>query len=190
MRRCWRLISAPSLQLPLSVIAIYMCRWPGMNADLTACWTVCSREYQLEVAASCGGNQRNVRWWRRFGGASFHLHDSPRRGFGLLWRWMQQTLRKCCIYIQLYIASYDRSMNVWVVCEGHCKLVNSFGRFEGTAILRNVDTRCNITEDSNFRNLNNKCICKAVREPFFDLAVLETRSVNLTQQRPRTLKTS
>lgn len=59
-------------------------------------------------------------------------------------------------YIQLYIASYSRSMNVQVVCEGHCKLVNSVGRFEGTAFLRNVGTRCNITEDSNFRNLNNK----------------------------------
>lgn len=62
-------------------------------------------------------------------------------------------------YIQLYIASYSRSMNVQVVCDVQCKLVNSCGRFEGTAILRNVDTR-NITEDSNFRNLNNISICK------------------------------
>jgi len=83
--------------------------------------------------------------------------------------------------IQLYIASYSRSMNVQVVCEGHCKLLNSFGRFEGTAILRNVGTLCNITEDSNFRNLNNKCICKlqrffssrkGVRKPIFRLEVL------------------
>ena len=82
------------------------------TADPSACWTVCAREYQLEVAASCGGNQRNVRSWRRFGGASFHLHDSPSRGFGLLWRWMQQTLRKCCLYIPLYIASYSWNTNV------------------------------------------------------------------------------
>jgi len=102
-------------------------------------------------------------------------------------------------YIQLYIASYSRSMNVQVVCEGHCKLMNSFGRFEGIAILRNVGTRCKITEDSNFRNLNNKCICKLMRyfrhvKGFENLSLgwqyCETRSVNLTQQKPRTPKTS
>ena len=101
--------------------------------------------------------------------------------------------------VQLYMASYSRSMNIQVVCEGHCKLVNSFGRFEGTAILRNVGTRCNITEDSNFRNLNNKCICKRMRffrhvKGFENLSLCwqycETRSVNLTQQRPRTPKSS
>jgi hypothetical protein len=77
--------------------------------------------------------------------------------------------------------------------------VNSFGRFEGTAILRNVGTLCNITEDSNFRNLNNKCICKLKRffrhvKGFETLSLgwkyCETRSVNLKQQRPRIPKTS
>lgn len=102
-------------------------------------------------------------------------------------------------YIQLYIASYSRSMNVQVFCEGHCKLVNNFGRFEGTAILRNVATQCNITEDPNFRNLNNTCICKFMRffrhvKMFENLSLgwqfCETRSVNLTQQKRRTSKTS
>jgi hypothetical protein len=64
--------------------------------------------------------------------------------------------------------------------KGIDELMNSFGRFESTAILWNVGTRCNITEDSNSRNLNYKCNCKlmriflrkGVRKPIFRLAVL------------------
>ena len=40
-------------------------------------------------------------------------------------------------YMQLYIASYSRSMNVQFVCEGYCKLVNSL---DVSKILQSFET--------------------------------------------------